>query len=45
MFTVYSFLVKIKVCKKQVRTYDVGAPSPITISLPGTDPADAERRR
>ncbi|XP_071488161.1 transmembrane protein 115-like [Diadema antillarum] len=43
--TVHSFLVKIKVCKKQVRKYDVGAPSPITISLPGTDPADAERRR
>ncbi|XP_072026842.1 transmembrane protein 115-like [Amphiura filiformis] len=43
--TVHSFLVRIKVCKKQVRKYDVGAPSPITITLPGTDPADAERRR
>ncbi|XP_782612.3 transmembrane protein 115 [Strongylocentrotus purpuratus] len=43
--TVHSVLVKIKVCKKQIRKYDVGAPSPITISLPGTDPADAERRR
>ena len=42
---VHSFLVRIKVCKKQVRKYDVGAPSPITITLPGTDPADAERRR
>ncbi|PIK44394.1 putative transmembrane protein [Apostichopus japonicus] len=43
--TVHSFLVKIKVCKKQIRKYDVGAPSSITINLPGTDPADAERRR
>ncbi|XP_071960562.1 transmembrane protein 115-like [Antedon mediterranea] len=43
--TVHGFLVKIKVCKKQVRKYDVGAPSAITITLPGTDPADAERRR
>lgn len=43
--SVYSFLVKVKVCKKQIRKYDVGAPSPITIVLPGTDPADAERRR
>ncbi|XP_078595611.1 transmembrane protein 115-like [Branchiostoma floridae x Branchiostoma japonicum] len=42
---VYSGLVKIKVCKKTVKRYDVGAPSSITISLPGTDPADAERRR
>ncbi|XP_022107252.1 transmembrane protein 115-like [Acanthaster planci] len=43
--TVYSFLVRIKICKKQIRKYDVGAPSPININLPGSDPADAERRR
>ncbi|XP_033644329.1 transmembrane protein 115-like [Asterias rubens] len=43
--TVYSVLVRIKVCKKQIRKYDVGAPSPININLPGSDPADAERRR
>ena len=43
--TVFSFLVKIKVCKKPQRKYDVGAPTTITVSLPGTDPQDAERRR
>lgn len=43
--TIFQFLIKIKVCPKPVRKYDVGAPSSITISLPGTDPNDAERRR
>ncbi|KXJ20253.1 transmembrane protein 115 [Exaiptasia diaphana] len=42
---VFNFMVKIGACSKPVRTYDVGAPSAITISLPGMDPADAERRR
>jgi len=37
--------VKLGLCKYPVRTYDVGGPSSITISLPGSDPADAERRR
>ncbi|CAH1783029.1 unnamed protein product, partial [Owenia fusiformis] len=43
--TIFSALVKIKVCKKPQRRYDVSSPSTITISLPGTDPLDAERRR
>ncbi|XP_005992721.1 transmembrane protein 115 [Latimeria chalumnae] len=42
---VHSILVKVKICRKTVKRYDVGAPSSITISLPGTDPQDAERRR
>ncbi|KAJ3586449.1 hypothetical protein NHX12_012847 [Muraenolepis orangiensis] len=42
---VHAMLVKVKVCRKMVKRYDVGAPSSITISLPGTDPQDAERRR
>lgn len=42
---VHGLLVKVKVCQKTVKRYDVGAPSSITISLPGTDPQDAERRR
>lgn len=42
---IHSILVKVKVCRKTVKRYDVGAPSSITISLPGTDPQDAERRR
>jgi membrane associated rhomboid family serine protease len=41
----FKFAVSVGLCKLPVRTYDVGAPSSITISLPGTDPADAERRR
>nr|XP_058944593.1 transmembrane protein 115-like [Pocillopora verrucosa] len=42
---VFNTLIGLKVCHKPIRTYDVGAPSAITISLPGMDPADAERRR
>ncbi|XP_027323137.2 transmembrane protein 115 [Anas platyrhynchos] len=42
---VYGLLVKVRLCRKTVKRYDVGAPSSITISLPGTDPQDAERRR
>ncbi|XP_032231642.2 transmembrane protein 115 [Nematostella vectensis] len=42
---VFNIMIKVGICSKPVRTYDVGAPSAITISLPGMDPADAERRR
>ena len=42
---IFRTFVSLGFCKNPVRTYDVGAPSSITISLPGTDPADAERRR
>merc|ERR1712002_749859 len=41
----FKVAVSIGLCKLPVRTYDVGGPSSITISLPGSDPADAERRR
>jgi len=43
--TVFTILVKFKVCRKPVRRYDVGAPTGITISLPGAESQDAERRR
>lgn len=43
--TVFSILVRCKICKKPVRRYDVGAPTGITISLPGAESQDAERRR
>ena len=43
--SVFRVLVVLKICSKIVRTYDVGAPSTIKISLPGTDPVDAERRK
>nr|SVE74197.1 EOG090X06Q3 [Daphnia barbata] len=42
---VYNLLVGLRVCRKPIRKYDVGAPTAITISLPGTDTHDAERRR
>ena len=38
-------LLKCKVCKKPVRRYDIGAPTGITISVPGAESQDAERRR
>ncbi|NP_001121214.1 transmembrane protein 115 S homeolog [Xenopus laevis] len=41
----HAALVKLRLCPQAVKRYDVGAPSSITISLPGTDPQDAERRR
>ena len=41
----FLLLVRLKICKKPQRTYDVSAPTTITVSLPGTDPQDAERRR
>ncbi|XP_053325567.1 transmembrane protein 115 [Spea bombifrons] len=41
----HAALVKLRLCPRAVKRYDVGAPSSITISLPGTDPQDAERRR
>jgi len=43
--TIFSLMVRCRLCKKPVRRYDVGAPSGITISLPGAESQDAERRR
>ncbi|ESO91160.1 hypothetical protein LOTGIDRAFT_105656 [Lottia gigantea] len=43
--TIFLGLVKLKICKKPQRRYDVSSPTTLTISLPGTDPQDAERRR
>ena len=43
--TVFNIFVKIKLCKKPQKKYNLGAASTITVSLPGTDPHDAERRR
>ncbi|KAA0201764.1 hypothetical protein HAZT_HAZT005798 [Hyalella azteca] len=41
----FRFLVKLRLCRKAVRRYDVGAPSAIAISLPGMTSSDADRRR
>ena len=43
--TIFSLLVRCRVCKKPVRRYDIGAPTGITISVPGAESQDAERRR
>ncbi|XP_071443609.1 transmembrane protein 115-like isoform X1 [Hetaerina americana] len=43
--TIYGSLVKVGVCSRPVRKYNAGAPTAITISLPGIDPHDMERRR
>ena len=42
---IFGILVKIKLCRQPQRKYDVSAPTTITVTLPGTDPQDAERRR
>ncbi|CAI8048888.1 Transmembrane protein 115 [Geodia barretti] len=41
---IYHMLVSVKVCPKIEMTYDVGAPSQINLTLPGTDRVDAQRR-
>ncbi|XP_065916649.1 transmembrane protein 115-like [Dysidea avara] len=44
--SVFHLLVMTSICPEAVRTYDVGASSSaITITLPGTLPADAQRRK
>lgn len=43
--TVFMILVRCKVCTKPVQKYDMGAPAGITISVPGAESQDAERRR
>lgn len=41
----FHLLVSLKICPKTVRTYDVSASSTIKLTLPGTDPVDAQRRK
>lgn len=43
--SLFVLLISMKICPKQVRRYNVGGPSSVTISLPGIDPVDAERRK
>ncbi|XP_065829897.1 transmembrane protein 115-like [Oscarella lobularis] len=42
---VYNALIALKLCPKRVRTVNVDSLSSVTISLPGMDKADADRRR
>lgn len=44
--TIHNFLVKLGVCRKVVRRFDMANPTGVTISVPGTtDQHDMERRR
>lgn len=44
--TIFSLLVKLKICRRPVRKYDIGSSgSSISISLPGVESHDTERRR
>ncbi|KAF2882998.1 hypothetical protein ILUMI_23177 [Ignelater luminosus] len=43
--TIYGALVKIGLCRKVVRRFDMANPTGITILIPGVDQHDMERRR
>lgn len=43
--TVYGCLVRAGICRKFIRRFDMANPTGITISVPGQDPHDMERRR
>ncbi|GFS11004.1 transmembrane protein 115-like [Elysia marginata] len=43
--SIFSIFVRIKLCNKPQRKYDVSSPTTITVTLPGTEPHDAERRK
>ncbi|CAF0796372.1 unnamed protein product [Rotaria sordida] len=43
--TIFEIFVKLKLCKPFVKKYNVSSPSSITITIPGPEAADADRRR
>ena len=44
--TVHGFFVRVGICRKVVRRFDMSnAPPGLIINLPGIDPHDSERRR
>jgi hypothetical protein len=43
--TIFEILVKIKLCKPYVKKHNIGLSSNITITIPGPEAADADRRR
>ncbi|KAK9679148.1 Eukaryotic integral membrane protein (DUF1751) [Popillia japonica] len=43
--TIYGAFVRIGICRKVVRRFDIANPTGVTISVPGTDQHDMERRR
>lgn len=42
---IYGALVKIGLCRKVVRRFDIANPTGVTVSMPGIDQHDMERRR
>lgn len=43
--SIHSVFVKIGLCKKVVRRFDMTNPTGVTVSVPGADHHDMERRR
>ncbi len=43
--TIFELFVKIKLCKPFAKKYNVASSSSITITIPGPEAADADRRR
>lgn len=44
--TIHKLLVKARICRRTVKQVSVAvAPTGVTVSLPGLDPHDMERRR
>ncbi|XP_076448092.1 transmembrane protein 115-like [Babylonia areolata] len=43
--TVFNMLIRVRLCRKPQRRYDVGSPTTITVTLPGSQLHDAERRK
>lgn len=43
--TIHGALVKVGICRKVVRRFDISNPTGVTISVPGADQHDMERRR
>lgn len=42
---IHSGLVRIGICRKVIRKFDMANPTGVTISIPGADQHDMERRR
>lgn len=42
---IYGGLVKIGLCRKVVKRFDISNPTGVTVSVPGVDQHDMERRR
>lgn len=43
--SVYSIFVKIGLCRKVVRRFDMSNPTGVSVQVPGGDQHDMERRR